>query len=123
VSPVRVQRYLTWSCELIREQCRKYKLPNQQNGQVYLTSHRICYVDKADPRKLSVALDLKDVERYEHYVGCPGMSEEDTWLIYSLSGGLSQVFCEDHFDTEANEKGIVAWPITGCWTSTVEECQ
>ncbi|KUI53843.1 Vacuolar protein-sorting-associated protein 36 [Cytospora mali] len=47
----------------------KYKLPNQQNGQVYLTSHRICYVDKADPRKNSVALDLKDVERYEYYAG------------------------------------------------------
>ncbi|KAJ9143902.1 Vps36-domain-containing protein [Coniochaeta hoffmannii] len=47
----------------------KYKLPDQQNGQVYLTSHRICYVDKADPRKQSVALDLKDVERYEFYAG------------------------------------------------------
>ncbi|KAF3767650.1 Vps36-domain-containing protein [Cryphonectria parasitica EP155] len=47
----------------------KYKLPNQQNGQVYLTSHRICYVDKADPRKHSLALDLKDVERYEFYAG------------------------------------------------------
>ncbi|KAK5661197.1 hypothetical protein OQA88_11088 [Cercophora sp. LCS_1] len=47
----------------------KYKLPNHQNGQVYLTSHRICYVDKAEPRKFSVALDLKDVERYEFYAG------------------------------------------------------
>ncbi|KAI1096055.1 Vps36-domain-containing protein [Rostrohypoxylon terebratum] len=47
----------------------KYKLPNQQNGQVYLTSHRICYVDKQEPRKYSVALDLKDVERYEFYAG------------------------------------------------------
>ncbi|KAK3400022.1 EAP30/Vps36 family-domain-containing protein [Sordaria brevicollis] len=47
----------------------KYKLPNQQNGQVYLTSHRICYVDKAEPRKYSAALDLKDVERYEFYAG------------------------------------------------------
>ncbi|KAI5866692.1 Vps36-domain-containing protein [Durotheca rogersii] len=47
----------------------KYKLPNQQNGQVYLTSHRICYVDKQEPRKHSVALDLKDVERYEFYAG------------------------------------------------------
>jgi len=35
---------------------------------VYLTSHRICYVDKAEPRKHSVALDLKDVERFEFYV-------------------------------------------------------
>lgn len=47
----------------------KYKLPNQQIGQVYLTSHRVCYIDKAEPRKHSVALDLKDVERYEFYAG------------------------------------------------------
>ncbi|EGO58941.1 hypothetical protein NEUTE1DRAFT_145052 [Neurospora tetrasperma FGSC 2508] len=47
----------------------KYKLPNQQNGQVYLTSHRICYVDKTEPRKYSAALDLKDIERYEFYAG------------------------------------------------------
>lgn len=40
---------------------------NQQNGQVYLTSHRICYVDKADARQYSAAVDLKDVERYEFY--------------------------------------------------------
>ncbi|KAI0103631.1 EAP30/Vps36 family-domain-containing protein [Nemania sp. FL0031] len=47
----------------------KYKLPNQQCGQVYLTSHRICYVDTQEPRKYSVALDLRDVERYEFYAG------------------------------------------------------
>ncbi|KAK0391400.1 hypothetical protein NLU13_0900 [Sarocladium strictum] len=43
----------------------KYKLPNQQKGQVYLTSHRICYVDQDAPRANSVALELKEVERYE----------------------------------------------------------
>ncbi|KAG6038550.1 hypothetical protein E4U41_004087 [Claviceps citrina] len=47
----------------------KLKLPNQQNGQVYLTSHRICYVDKAEPRANSVALDLKDVHHYEAHAG------------------------------------------------------
>ncbi|XEV05732.1 hypothetical protein FSHL1_011019 [Fusarium sambucinum] len=47
----------------------KFKLPNQQNGQVYLTSHRICYVDKKEPRTHSIALDLKDVERHEFYAG------------------------------------------------------
>ena len=50
---------------------RKYKLPDQQKGQVYLTTHRICYVDSQEPRKHSVALDLKDIERYEFYVSCP----------------------------------------------------
>ncbi|OPB43314.1 vacuolar protein sorting protein (Vps36) [Trichoderma guizhouense] len=47
----------------------KFKLPNQQNGQVYLTSHRICYVDKDEPRKYSAALNLKEVDRYEFYAG------------------------------------------------------
>ncbi|KAF4458931.1 Vacuolar -sorting-associated 36 [Fusarium albosuccineum] len=47
----------------------KFKLPNHQNGQVYLTSHRVCYVDKKEPRTNSVALDLKDVDRYEFYAG------------------------------------------------------
>ncbi|GKU04001.1 vacuolar protein sorting protein [Fusarium langsethiae] len=47
----------------------KFKLPNQQNGQVYLTSHRVCYVDKKEPRTHSVALDLKNVERHEFYAG------------------------------------------------------
>ncbi|KAJ0163993.1 Vacuolar protein-sorting-associated protein 36 [Colletotrichum tanaceti] len=45
------------------------KLPLQQNGQVYLTSHRVCYVDKVEPRKHSVALDLKDIDSYEFYAG------------------------------------------------------
>ncbi|OAA48419.1 EAP30 family protein [Metarhizium rileyi] len=47
----------------------KLKLPDHQNGQVYLTSHRICYVDKTEPRTRSIALDLKDVDRYEFYAG------------------------------------------------------
>ncbi|TGO23826.1 hypothetical protein BPAE_0120g00040 [Botrytis paeoniae] len=47
----------------------KYKIPDHQNGQVYLTSHRICYVDNDDPRRNSTAVDLKDVDRYEFYAG------------------------------------------------------
>jgi ESCRT-II complex subunit VPS36 len=33
-----------------------------------LTSHRVCYVDHSEPRKNSVAIYLKDVERPEFYV-------------------------------------------------------
>lgn len=47
----------------------KYKIPAYQNGQAYLTSHRACYVDIEDPRKNSVAIDLRDIERPEFYVG------------------------------------------------------
>ena len=47
----------------------KYKLANYQNGQVYLTSHRICYVDNKEPRNNSIAIELKNVERFEFYGG------------------------------------------------------
>jgi len=51
----------------------KYKIPQYQNGQAYLTSHRACYVDHDEPRQNSVAIFLKDVERPEFYVSlvCP----------------------------------------------------
>lgn len=47
----------------------KYKIPNYQNGQAYLTSHRACYVDNEEPRKYSVAVDLKQIDRTESYAG------------------------------------------------------
>ncbi|KAL9103162.1 MAG: hypothetical protein Q9163_001767 [Psora crenata] len=46
-----------------------YKIPDLQNGHAYLTTHRFCYVDNSDPRKKSVAIELKSVERYEFYAG------------------------------------------------------
>jgi ESCRT-II complex subunit VPS36 len=47
----------------------KCKIPNYQNGQAYLTSHRVCYVDNEEPRKYSVAVDLKQIDRTESYAG------------------------------------------------------
>lgn len=47
----------------------KYKIPNHQNGHAYLTSHRVCYVDNEEPRKYSVAVDLKEIDRPEFYAG------------------------------------------------------
>ncbi|KAH9828338.1 Vacuolar protein sorting protein 36 Vps36 [Teratosphaeria destructans] len=47
----------------------KFKIPNYQNGHAYLTSHRVCYVDNQEPRKYSVAVDLKEIERTEFYAG------------------------------------------------------
>ncbi|KAL7271240.1 Vacuolar protein-sorting-associated protein 36 [Rhizina undulata] len=47
----------------------KFKIPNYQNGCAYLTSHRACYVDNEEPRKYSVAVELKDVDRVEFYAG------------------------------------------------------
>lgn len=47
----------------------QYKVTGQQNGQAYLTTHRVCYVDVLETRKNSVALELKAVEKIEYYAG------------------------------------------------------
>ncbi|KAL9136625.1 MAG: hypothetical protein Q9175_002157, partial [Cornicularia normoerica] len=47
----------------------KYKIPSLQNGHAYLTTHRACYVDNLEPRKSSIAVELKSVDRYEFYAG------------------------------------------------------
>ncbi|KAJ5892856.1 hypothetical protein N7504_009547 [Penicillium tannophilum] len=44
----------------------KYKIPDYQDGHAYLTSHRVCYVATDDPRKYSVAIDLKEIDRAEY---------------------------------------------------------
>lgn len=81
---------------------RKFKLPRQQDGQVYLTSHRICYVDKEAPRKHSVALDLKAIERYEFYVS---LSRRDVQVDIDtnsiISGRFPQVVSKDHVSPKA----------------------
>ncbi|KAB8231083.1 ESCRT-II subunit protein VPS36 [Aspergillus alliaceus] len=47
----------------------KYKIPNFQDGHAYLTSHRVCYVAVEEPRKHSVAIDLRDIDRAEYQAG------------------------------------------------------
>ncbi|CAO1617976.1 unnamed protein product [Sympodiomycopsis kandeliae] len=45
------------------------KLPNQQNGSIYLTSHRIIYVDEQDSRNQSGYMNLQDIKITEHFRG------------------------------------------------------
>ncbi|KAH8729080.1 EAP30/Vps36 family-domain-containing protein [Phaeosphaeriaceae sp. PMI808] len=47
----------------------KFKIPQYQHGQAYLTSHRTCYVDHNEPRKNSVAIFLKDIDKIDFYAG------------------------------------------------------
>ncbi|OAX85224.1 hypothetical protein ACJ72_00384 [Emergomyces africanus] len=68
----------------------KYKIPNYQSGHAYLTSHRICYVDDDDPRKYSVALELKYVDRVEYQAGFLKSSPKITIYPKSSNRGLGQ---------------------------------
>lgn len=82
---------------------RKFKLPKQQNGQVYLTSHRICYVDRDEPRANSVSLDLKDVDKYEFYAGFLKSSPKITLIPKRLKRGALRGRASSHTGTSAKE--------------------
>lgn len=69
----------------------KYKIPQYQNGHVYLTSHRICYVDNEEPRRNSIAIELSNIEKYDYYV-----SQTCVLDRVDILGWLSQVICEDY---------------------------
>ncbi|EQL36363.1 hypothetical protein RJZ56_006065 [Blastomyces dermatitidis] len=68
----------------------KYKIPNYQSGHAYLTSHRICYVDDDQPRKYSVALELKYVDRVEYQAGFLKSSPKITIYPKQSKRGLGQ---------------------------------
>jgi len=74
---------------------RKYKIPNLQNGHAYLTTHRACYVDNLEPRKSSIAVELKSVDRYEFYVW-PDKLVLFLYIELRLIGGLPEVFFESY---------------------------
>jgi len=44
---------------------RKFKSPNHQDGTVYLTSHRVCYVDEFKPMLYSIGSDLEQIDKIE----------------------------------------------------------
>ncbi|MCJ1436736.1 hypothetical protein MMC27_006118 [Xylographa pallens] len=67
----------------------KFKIPSYQNGHVYLTTHRICYVDNAEPRKNSTAIELKNVDKYEFYAGFMRSSPKIT--LYPRPGKRSSI--------------------------------
>jgi hypothetical protein len=43
----------------------KFKSPNHQDGTVYLTSHRICYIDEIKPMLYSISVDLHQTDKIE----------------------------------------------------------
>ncbi|PLB50589.1 vacuolar protein sorting protein [Aspergillus steynii IBT 23096] len=68
----------------------KYKIPNYQNGHAYLTSHRVCYVAVDDPRKHSVAVDLKEIDRADYQAGFLKSSAKITIYPKPLKNNLDR---------------------------------
>ncbi|KAK9478059.1 EAP30/Vps36 family-domain-containing protein [Lipomyces japonicus] len=47
----------------------KEKVPNYQDGRIYLTSHRLCYVDNELPLTNSVTINLQDLKTIQYSAG------------------------------------------------------
>ena len=92
----------------------KWKIEAHQNGHAYLTSHRICYVDNDEPRKQSVAIDLKDIERPEFYVSLrlTKLYMPTKWII----GWFPQVLPQDHTLSEGLETILAGHPESYTWS-------
>ena len=87
----------------------KYKVTACQQGHAYLTSHRVYYVDDKDPRKNSVAIDLKDVDRSEYQVHINDLFRLQN-ETHSGAGWLFKILSEDNVPSKASEtwSGIVS---------------
>lgn len=85
----------------------KFKIAQYQHGHAYLTSHRACYVDHGEPRKNSVAIFLKDVDRIDFYVRSTLQGTcVDHATADRLPGWLSKVSCQNHPLSKALEAAI-----------------
>ncbi|ODQ64067.1 Vps36-domain-containing protein, partial [Nadsonia fulvescens var. elongata DSM 6958] len=62
----------------------KYKVKGYQNGRVYLTTHRVCFVDDENPQKNNVAIDLRKIKYVEFQSGFLRSSPKVTLVLKSL---------------------------------------
>src|SRR5262245_13420738 len=70
----------------------KYKSPNHQDGTIYLTSHRVCYIDDARPMLDSIAVDLDQIDKIETSVRSVIRTQNKLTKI----GRLSKVFAKNN---------------------------
>lgn len=69
----------------------------------------MCYVDHNEPRKRSVAIHLKDVERPEFYVGSRLINRVQSSSADPSPGWLSEVLSQDNVASQALETAIAGF--------------
>ncbi|KAJ9479487.1 Vacuolar protein-sorting-associated protein 36 [Pseudozyma hubeiensis] len=69
----------------------KEKTLHQNNGTVYLTSHRLLYVDDLEPHRYSCCLDLSLVKQSEYYAGFLKSSPKITLTLAKLDSNTDEV--------------------------------
>ncbi|THH15875.1 hypothetical protein EW146_g4671 [Bondarzewia mesenterica] len=65
------------------------KAPNHQNGTIYVTTHRLFYIDTAKPLARSFSLDLSSILRTEYYAGLFTSSPKVTLHLTSAASSAA----------------------------------
>lgn len=79
---------------------RPQKAPNHQNGTLFVTSHRLFYVDSAKARSRSFSLDLAHVNRTDYYAGLFTSSPKVTLYLSMNAAGPSLDFAGESWVCE-----------------------
>ncbi|GAK65733.1 vacuolar protein sorting-associated protein 36 [Moesziomyces antarcticus] len=77
----------------------KEKALHQSNGTVYLTSHRLLYVDDLEPHRHSCSLDLSYVKQSEYYAGFLKSSPKITLTLAKVESTDDDSSSALHLDT------------------------
>ncbi|ODQ51644.1 Vps36-domain-containing protein [Saitoella complicata NRRL Y-17804] len=67
----------------------KYKSADHQNGAIYLTSKRVCYVDSAQSGQNSVGLELALIDSYDTYAGFMRSSPKITLHLHDKASATA----------------------------------
>ncbi|KZO97487.1 hypothetical protein CALVIDRAFT_479799 [Calocera viscosa TUFC12733] len=79
----------------------KDKAPNHQNGVMHVTSHRLLYVDEADPAKQSLELPLSCIRETEGYAGFLRSSAKIILYLGYPEGEQGSTSNDEATDTES----------------------
>ncbi|KAH9463514.1 hypothetical protein Pst134EA_015604 [Puccinia striiformis f. sp. tritici] len=102
----------------------KNKDDRYQDGTLYLTSHRLIYVDRANPHHHSCFLDISLIRQTEYWIGFLKSSPKITLLLGTRGSSFSQdsQSIDDQLkftSTEANQNDILNHPAASHWTCHV----
>ena len=91
---------------------RKEKTVAFDNGRLYLTTHRLIYLDGAEPQKNSRYLDLHVVKQTEYWVGFLKSSPKVTLVLSDASDGQTEQ--DILFDDESLHPLAQTWSCHVC---------
>ncbi|KZT00402.1 uncharacterized protein LAESUDRAFT_666244 [Laetiporus sulphureus 93-53] len=85
-----------------------------QSGTIYVTTHRLFYIDAAHPETRSFELDLAHVQKTEYYAGLFTSSPKVTLYLYPLRSSSSADAPMGAYDGAVDDPAFKSWTCDVC---------